>query len=95
MIIIVLPNKIDGLPELDESALSALHELDVKWTKAKLKWLFQNSNWALTLNLKKHSSPDGRGADLSGISEKKDLFIISDAFYSSFIDVNEMGCATG
>lgn len=93
---IVLPNQVDGLPEL-ESKLhkSALDE--VKMRSAKMHVAIPKFKLEADVKLKDVLIQMGMShlfneelADFSGISGKKDLYV-SNIFHKSFIDVNEEG----
>ena len=96
---IVLPNKVDGLPEL-ESKLheSSLDESNLKMLRAKehhvaIPKFKLEANVQLKDLLIEMGLPDlfdENVADFSGISGKKDLYV-SEIFHKSFIDVNEEG----
>ena len=95
---IVLPNKIDGLPEL-ESKLheSSLDESNIEMLSAKTHVAIPKFKLEANVQLKdlliKMGLPDlfdENVADFSGISGKKDIYV-SEIFHKSFIDVNEEG----
>ena len=95
---IVLPNKVDGLPEL-ESKLheSSLDESNLKMLRAKTRVAIPKFKLEANVQLKdlliKMGLPDlfdENVADFSGISGKKDIYV-SEIFHKSFIDVNEEG----
>jgi serpin B len=98
--IVLLPNAVEGLPELereltaaqlsqwlDELAKSSKHELAISLPRFKT-----TQDFALESSLKALgvSNLFGAEADLSGMSGDKDLFI-SDAMHLAFIEVNESG----
>lgn len=95
---IVLPNKIDGLSEL-ESKLheNALDESNVEMLSAKTHVAIPKFKLEANIQLKdlliKMGLPDlfeEHVADFSGISGEKDIYV-SEIFHKSFIDVNEEG----
>ena len=95
---IVLPNKVDGLPEL-ESKLheSSLDESNLKMLRAKTRVAIPKFKLEANVQLKdlliEMGLPDlfdESAADFSGISGKKDIYV-SEIFHKSFIDVNEEG----
>lgn len=95
---IVLPNKIDGLPEL-ESKLheTSLDDSNMDMRSAKLHVAIPKFKLEADVKLKEilismgmSHMFDEKTADLSGISGEKDLFV-SNIFHKSFIDVNEEG----
>ncbi|XP_046444643.1 leukocyte elastase inhibitor-like isoform X2 [Daphnia pulex] len=95
---IVLPNKIDGLPELELKMHEAsLDDSNVEMRSAKLHVAIPKFKLDADIKLKDILIEmgiadlfDANAADFSGISGEKDLFV-SDIFHKSFIDVNEEG----
>lgn len=95
---IVLPNKIDGLPELELKMHEAsLDDSNVEMRSAKLHVAIPKFKLDADIKLKDILIEmgiadlfDANAADFSGISGEKDLFV-SNIFHKSFIDVNEEG----
>lgn len=95
---IVLPNKIDGLPELELKMHEAsLDDSNVEMRSAKLHVAIPKFKLDADIKLKDILIKmgiadlfDANAADFSGISGEKDLFV-SNIFHKSFIDVNEEG----
>jgi len=97
---IILPNKVDGLTEL-ESKLTSENVLDTLNKHVRMPSKIQvtipkfkvEASVDLNENLKALGMSDlfdEKNADLSGISGKKDLFV-SNVFHKTFIEVNEEG----
>jgi len=97
---IVLPDEVDGLPQL-EAALSdnlnfmnqvdqfpMVSKLHVAIPKFKVEADVQMKQSLIELGM--GDSFDENAADFSGMSGKKDLYI-SQVFHKSFIEVNEEG----
>lgn len=95
---IVLPNKVDGLNQLESKLnVAALDEairfmpsrkIPVAIPKFKLEADLKIKEVLIEMGLTHIFNADK--ADFSGISGVKDLFV-SDMFHKSFIDVNEEG----
>jgi serpin B len=95
--LVLLPKKPDGLPELEKSLSAAkIEQVRSKFKqqqtilyvpKFKIEASFSLSKTLQSLGMKSAFSP---GADFSGIDGKKDLFI-SDVIHKAFVDVNETG----
>jgi serpin B len=96
-ILVLLPKKTDGLPELEKSLSTAKieqvrskiqsRETILSLPKFKLDASFSLGNSLKSLGMKSAFSP---GADFSGIDGKKDLFI-SAVIHKAFVEVNETG----
>lgn len=96
--VIVLPNKPQGLSELE----AKLHENfmdggNVEMRSAKMHVAIPKFKLEADIKLKDlliemgmSDVFDGKTADFSGMSGKKDLYV-SNVFHKSFIDVNEEG----
>jgi len=96
---IVLPNKVDGLAELESKLVShnVLEAMYVNMWTAKMKIAIPKFTIQTELQLSETFKQlgmadlfDEKAADLSGISGKKDL-VVSDVFHKTFIEVNEEG----
>ena len=102
---IILPNRIDGLPDLEAklstSTSSGLfdsidqllvdHKLNVALPKFKIEATLPNMK-ELLIQFGIKDLFDGSLADLSGISgEKSKNLYVSDVFHKCFIEVNEEG----
>jgi serpin B len=95
--LIFLPKKLDGLPELEKSLTAAKvgevrgnlagREVDISLPKFKLEDSFSLSKALTALGMK---SAFTGGADFSNIDGRRDLFI-SAVLHKAFVDVNEMG----
>ena len=95
---IVLPNKIDGLPELEMKMNEiSLDDSNAEMRSAKLHVAIPKFKLHADVKLKDILIKMGMSdlfdesvADFSGISGEKDLYV-SNIFHKSFIDVNEEG----
>ncbi|XP_059353101.1 leukocyte elastase inhibitor-like isoform X1 [Daphnia carinata] len=95
---IVLPNKVDGLPELEAKLHeTSLDDSNVEMRSAKLHVSLPKFKLEADVKLKDilismgiSDIFDEKSADFSGISGEKDLYV-SNIFHKSFIDVNEEG----
>ena len=97
---IILPNKVDGLAEL-ESKLASENVLDSINTAmrmpTKIEVAIPKFKLEASVELNEHLKAlgmsdlfDENSADLSGISGKKDLYV-SKVFHKTFVEVNEEG----
>uniref|UniRef100_A0A0P5HWD4 Serine protease inhibitor serpin n=1 Tax=Daphnia magna TaxID=35525 RepID=A0A0P5HWD4_9CRUS len=95
---IVLPNKMDGLPELEAKLHeTSLDDSNVEMRSAKLHVSIPKFKLEadvklkdILINMGMSDIFDEKSADFSGISGEKDLYV-SNIFHKSFIDVNEEG----
>ena len=101
--LIILPNKIDGLPDLEAKLFSLIglldsidqllvyHQLDVSLPKFKIEATLPNMK-ELLIQMGIKDLFDSSLADLSGISvEQSKHLYVSDVFHKCFIEVNEEG----
>ena len=98
---IILPNKVDGLAELETSLnfekLQTLVLEDRRYRKVDVKFLIPKFKLELNFPLKSCLMElemidlfDIHSSNLSGMSEENDLFV-SDALHKAFINVDEKG----
>ncbi|KAH7973217.1 leukocyte elastase inhibitor [Rhipicephalus sanguineus] len=96
--VILLPDKCDGLSQLEEGLtaekLSSLlknfilvHDVDLFLPKFKLEQSIDLKETLSSIGIKDLFTPD---ADLCGISDAGNL-VVSDAFHKAFVEVNEEG----
>jgi len=89
--LILLPNKKDGIPPLTTKTLSALefhkHETMVQLPKFKLEWKFELSKTLAEMGMPLAFS---RQADFSGMTGTHDLSI-GFVIHQAFVEVNEEG----
>jgi len=102
-LVIVLPNKKDGLKSLEEKMAKEKNfeelftETLVRNNQQETEVFLPKFKFDASLSLKEHLEKMGmtdlfsmNKSNLSGMSEMNDLFV-SDAFHKAFIDVNEKG----
>ena len=95
---IVLPNKVDGLSELESKLnVAAVDEAIQYMSNQKIPVAIPKFKLEADVKIKEVLIKmgithlfDAEAADFSGISGEKDLFV-SGMFHKSFIDVNEEG----
>ncbi|MEA2067732.1 MAG: serpin family protein [Verrucomicrobiota bacterium] len=89
--LILLPNKKDGIPSLTMETLSSLefheHETMVQLPKFKLEWKFELSKTLAEMGMPLAFS---RQADFSGMTGTRDLSI-GFVIHQAFVEVNEEG----
>ena len=95
--VILLPNRLNGLALLESSLSSKLLDLiDRRWNKIQVDVVIPIFKFESSPDLKRVLRNVGivdlfnDDADLSGISGSKDLYV-SDAFHRTIIEVNEKG----
>ena len=96
--VIVLPNKQQGLSELEAKINeNSMNEVNVEMKNAKMHVAIPKFKLEANIELKDLLSEmgmsdvfDAMRADFSGISGENDLFV-SSVFHKSFIDVKEEG----
>ena len=96
--VILLPNHLNGLAHLESSLSSKLLDLiDSRWNKIKVDVVIPKFKFESSPDLKRVLRNVGivdlfnvDAADLSGISDSKELYV-SDAFHRTIIEVNEKG----
>jgi serpin B len=96
--LILLPKKADGLPELEKSLTAAKvdewigklksHEVDVTLPKFKFESAFKLNESLQALGMRRAFDPNA--ADFSGMTEEGKLFL-SSALHKAFVDVHEKG----
>ena len=97
--IIVLPNKQEGLPEMEAKINeNSLNEANVEMKSARMHVAIPKFKLEAEIDLKdlliEMGMPDmfdPLTADFSGISGEKELLSVSNVFHKSFIDVTEEG----
>ena len=95
--VILLPNRLNGLALLESSLSSKLLDLiDRRWNKIQVDVVIPIFKFESSPDLKRVLRNVGivdlfnDDADLSGISGSKDLYV-TDAFHRTIIEVNEKG----